>query len=278
MNSTRTAHILLAIVFLFVTLPVYGVWDGGLEDGGGGGGETSPAVYLYPSVVSVPAGSTVRLDWWSDFVTSCTGTNFSTGGATGGSVDVIVNTTTNYFISCTGYMGPASASATVSVTASGADLVALDPISVFGSLTPGQSLTFSGVLKNVGNSTAPGGFQFRYQLDLGGDGSYDINFDGTVPNDVTASQTRAVTSSAWEALPGLHGVRLCVDIPPYPNGVVSEHTESNNCGTPLFFTVSSESNIDATQYSARCTGPVLQSTSHIEYDICVAMCSNVSAE
>jgi len=77
---------------------------------------TSPAVSLTANPASVTSGNSSTLTWSSANVTSCTGTNFSTGNAVSGSVLVTPSATTNYSISCTGIGGTATANITVTVT------------------------------------------------------------------------------------------------------------------------------------------------------------------
>jgi hypothetical protein len=69
------------------------------DDPGGGGPIWATEFYASPTSIS-PGGSTV-LYWSSDGSTACTGTNFSTGGATYGSVAVAPGSTTTYTVDCT---------------------------------------------------------------------------------------------------------------------------------------------------------------------------------
>lgn len=64
---------------------------------------------------SVAVGQSALVTWASTNATSCTGTNFSTGGATSGTVTVSPVATTIYTVACTGAGGTASASATTTV-------------------------------------------------------------------------------------------------------------------------------------------------------------------
>lgn len=57
-------------------------------------------INVNPAIISTGQSST--LSWSSVSATSCTGTNFSTGGATAGSVVVKPNSTTTYTINCNG--------------------------------------------------------------------------------------------------------------------------------------------------------------------------------
>lgn len=58
------------------------------------------------SSITVLAGSPVQLSWSSGYATSCTGTNFSTGGSTDNSVTVNPTTDTTYSIRCENSTSP----------------------------------------------------------------------------------------------------------------------------------------------------------------------------
>lgn len=76
----------------------------------------TPTALLTASPSSVGYGSASTLQWSSSNATSCTGTGFSTGGATSGSVSTgALTSNQTYSVSCTGAGGTASNSATVTV-------------------------------------------------------------------------------------------------------------------------------------------------------------------
>jgi hypothetical protein len=76
----------------------------------------TPTATLNASPTSVANGGSSTLTWSSTNTTSCTGTGFSTGGATSGSVSTgALSSTTNYQLTCTGSNGSANAFATVNV-------------------------------------------------------------------------------------------------------------------------------------------------------------------
>jgi hypothetical protein len=79
-------------------------------------GVPAPTATLSANPTSIPSGQSSTLTWGSTNATSCTGTNFSTGNAVSGSVTVTPLTTTTYSLGCTGAVGSASASATVTVS------------------------------------------------------------------------------------------------------------------------------------------------------------------
>lgn len=74
---------------------------------------------LSASPAGIYSGDSSTLTWSSANANSCTGSGFSTGNATSGSVAVYPGATTVYSVTCTGTGGSGSASATVSVTAGG---------------------------------------------------------------------------------------------------------------------------------------------------------------
>lgn len=167
----------------------------------------------------------------------------------------------------------------ISVTAVGPDLTVLDPISISGAVVPGESIQFSALAKNIGSVTTAAGFESRFQLDLGANGTYDVTFDVTTAAAVSVDSSDLVTSAAWEVLPGSHRVRLCADLPPYDYGVIDETDEDNNCGAPLDFTVSSGTT-GVTDISANsvCTGTQLSTQMQDTYDTCIDFCMNATAE
>ncbi len=71
-----------------------------------------PTCAVSVSPTSVVQGNSSTLSWSSTGATSCTGTNFSTGGATSGSTSVSPSSSTTYTASCTGAGGTASCTGT----------------------------------------------------------------------------------------------------------------------------------------------------------------------
>ena len=76
----------------------------------------APTAILTATPTTIVAGNSSTLTWNSTNTTSCTGTNFSTGGAVSGSVVVSPTASTTYSVSCTGTNGTAAANAMVTVT------------------------------------------------------------------------------------------------------------------------------------------------------------------
>jgi len=77
----------------------------------------TPTASLSASPSSITSGQTSVLSWSSTHATSCTSSDFSTGGATSGTFAVAPGVTKTYTVTCSGSSGSANASATVTVTA-----------------------------------------------------------------------------------------------------------------------------------------------------------------
>lgn len=101
----------------------------------------APTATLSANPTSLVVGISSVITWSSTNATSCTGTNFSTGGATLGSVTVSPTQTTSYLVSCSGAGGSASASQTVTVTALLSPTVSLSVTP--GTLSSGSSATLT---------------------------------------------------------------------------------------------------------------------------------------
>ncbi len=83
------------------------------------GGPLPPTASLTATPATIAAGGSSTLAWSSTNATSCTGTNFTTGGAVSGNISVTPAATTAYSVSCTGAGGTVSAAATVTVQTGG---------------------------------------------------------------------------------------------------------------------------------------------------------------
>ena len=59
-------------------------------------------VSISPSSSTMYTGGSSTIIWSSENATSCTGTNFNTGGATSGNLSVSPTSTTTYTITCSG--------------------------------------------------------------------------------------------------------------------------------------------------------------------------------
>lgn len=91
---------------------------------------------------SITSGQSSTLVWSSTNATTCSGANFSTGGATGGTTSVSPTITTTYSVTCTGPSGSATDATTVTVTTTppggggpSVDLTATSPVSSGSSST-----------------------------------------------------------------------------------------------------------------------------------------------
>lgn len=297
------------------------------------------AAYLVGNPQSITSGHTSLLTWSSTGSNSCTGTGFSTGNATSGSVLVTPAVTTTYSVSCTNGSQTAVSTTTVSVsdilgvsctatpnpatvfssvlwtsavsggagayeyswsgtdslsgiessitksyssvgnksatltvisgsetvstecndvicqsascTCSGptcglevaegtsTDLSANTPVLLTGLNEEGNTVTFQGTITNIGDTTVSGSFQNRFQVDIDGDGSYDLNLDASAASyTIGLSDSATVASPEWSAIPtGTHKVRFCSDLPPAGTGSIAEVNEDNNCSGTLTFAV-----------------------------------------
>lgn len=77
---------------------------------------TLPTAVIVALPSTIVSGQSSTLTWGSSNATSCTGTNFSTGGATSGSLLVSPTSDTTYSVSCTDGTNTANAATTVFVT------------------------------------------------------------------------------------------------------------------------------------------------------------------
>jgi hypothetical protein len=188
---------------------------------------TAPTASLTPSPSTINSGSSAALTWSSTNATSCTGTGFSTGSATAGTISVSPTATTTYSVSCTGSLGSASQSATVNV--------ALRPNLTAGAVTPtsgstGQAVNFSSTVTNSGVATA-GASNMSFLIRAQGASTLTV---GTAAIGSLAAGASAVGSYSHVFQGGgTYEVRACADYHPYQAGggsVVTESNESDNCG------------------------------------------------
>ncbi|XKT74229.1 MAG: hypothetical protein ACJKTH_02655 [Patescibacteria group bacterium UBA2163] len=112
----------------------------------------SPTVSLSANPTSIAAGNTSTLSWSSSNATSCTGSGFSTGGATSGSRSVSPSSNTTYGIVCSGAGGTVYKAASVSVTQAVATNLSIYPTSI----VRGNSATISWSSSNATSCTGSG--------------------------------------------------------------------------------------------------------------------------
>ena len=177
-----------------------------------------PAAALSASPTTVSSGSSSVLTWSSVNAASCTGTNFSTGGATSGSVSVSPSTTTTYTVTC----GTASSQATV--------VVQFLPNLVAGSVSPAtvavaNAYNFSSTITNNGAGPTLQGsavrFQKAYTSTGGGASEVGTGYINTLAAGASAQ------ASATYSFPsnGTYYMRACAD----KDEQIQETNEGDNC-------------------------------------------------
>ncbi len=162
------------------------------------------------------------------------------------------------------------------------DLAARAPVLGSGLNVAGSDVSFQGLITNNGNKSVRAPFQNRFQIDIGGDGTYDLTLD--TPREVHTVPLRwieTVMSPVWKNIPsGTHFVRFCVDVPPYPNGSLNETRENNNCGQTLVFAVSGSNSRPSIQVEPQIVKKgdrVVVSWNAKDVDSCVVSGPGVSA-
>jgi len=106
---------------------------------------------LTANPATIAPGDQSTLTWASNYATSCTGTNFSTGGATQGQISVSPLVATTYSVQCDGSGGNSPvAPATVTVTARVLKAVNLQPYSPFWA--GGGPITFTFACPSCGTT------------------------------------------------------------------------------------------------------------------------------
>jgi hypothetical protein len=196
-----------------------------------------PTATLTASPTSITYGGSSTLTWSSTNATSCTGSGFSTSGATSGAVSTgSLSTNTSYTVTCTGSGGSATDSATVVVgQAPQPDLTAgrVSPTSV----PTGTTLTLQAPIGNSGVSTGAGFTSlFQRASDASGSGATDIgtSAQGTLAQ---GAQTTATLSYSFSSA-GTYYARLCADKSSAGStGTIAESDENNNCGPWTAITV-----------------------------------------
>lgn len=141
----------------------------------------------------------------------------------------------------------------------GADLTVSEQPALYSGLNETSStVRFIGTLRNIGNGTLDGTFANRFQVDIGSNGSYDLNLNvASAAYSIVLGGTVDVVSPEWASVPaGIHAVRLCADTP----SSIDETDETNNCGPELTLAVADPGaavTIDAAQGFVRPGGNVL---------------------
>jgi len=133
-----------------------------------------------------------------------------------------------------------SSEATASTADCRPDLVVLTPLTINGSLTVGQSLTFSGTVKNQGSFNA-GASTARFCINSTDANNCLTNVVSGIWRNTPATAALSANSSAfltssasWTAVAGSYTLYLCADV--NGNGVVTESSEgaASNCSSLPF--------------------------------------------
>lgn len=142
----------------------------------------------------VNAGDTIHLSWTSSNAVSCTGSNFSTGGAVSGSnVPVTVPATTIYGVNCTGPGGSDTANVLVTVNVSSSAL----------SLIPDSSSIQSGKKINLNwNGTNVVADKCKITSSAGLNTGFLTGTSGTVPNITINNPTTFTLTCTSSVAPG----------------------------------------------------------------------------
>ncbi|MES2135410.1 MAG: hypothetical protein V4449_04175 [Patescibacteria group bacterium] len=157
-------------------------------------------IILVPSAIDT--GGSSLLSWSSSNATSCTGTNFSTGGASGGTVTVSPAGTTLYSVTCTDGSQTATASATLTVNPPPAPTVTL--IANPNRIQTGESSTLTWTSTNA-VSCIGSGFDTAGNVSgsvstgsLAETTNYSITCSGESSSTTSTSGGSAATSGTWQ--------------------------------------------------------------------------------
>lgn len=101
---------------------------------------------------------------------------------------------------------------------------------VNGTLTPGSSLTFSSVIRNIGADIIARASTARFRLDINNDGTWDTTLGTRAVNQLNPAATQTVTSPSWISVGGIHKVEVCADY----NAILIDVNRGNNCTTTTF--------------------------------------------
>ncbi|HEY1042221.1 MAG TPA: CARDB domain-containing protein, partial [Candidatus Paceibacterota bacterium] len=185
---------------------------------------------LTPTLIAY--GGASILQWGSTNATSCTGTNFSTGGATSGSLSVTATQDTTYTVTCTGPAGSASDSELLSVGAQPQpDLVAGSVTA--GSPQAGVSATLSANATNVGPGTS-GAFPILFQVSETG-ALAQSGYLAALSSGASGSGSASYTFPSA----GTYQVRACANYNTSWTAITTESNYANNCGPWTNVTVAS---------------------------------------
>jgi uncharacterized cupredoxin-like copper-binding protein len=179
-----------------------------------------PAVTFTADPLSVTAGQTVHLAWSATDATSCTGTNFGTGGAVSGAKNVVPTQTTTYTLACTGPGGTATKSATVTVAPSsfaigvhvkttaalsvragagtGMALLCVQPLGATGILVGGPKIANGYTWWNIDYASGCDGWSVEEYLGISVANPPTVSFAAS-PTTITAGKSATLTWSTTDA-------------------------------------------------------------------------------
>lgn len=183
-----------------------------------------PTATVVPLPAYILSGGSSVLTWGSTNATSCTGTNFSTGGATSGNVVVSATQNTTYTVTCTGDGGSATDSDLLTVyPAPLPDLIVPGTVSA-GSAVAGTPTSLSAVATNVGLTTS-GAFPILFEITSNGALAQSSYVSGL-------SSGALGTGSASYTFPsaGSYSVRACANFNTSWVAITAESNYANNCG------------------------------------------------
>lgn len=109
--GTQSGYAVVSSGYSYATISGEGGLCGDLIEGA-----TLPTAVILVNPSTIQSGNSATLTWGSGNASSCTGTNFSTGGATSGTISVSPTDTTSYSVSCTDGSNTANASTVLTVT------------------------------------------------------------------------------------------------------------------------------------------------------------------
>lgn len=196
----------------------------------------APTATLTANPTTLAAAGNSTLTWSSTNADQCTGTGFSTGGATSGSVSAPLTVTKDFYVNCSNEAGMATASARVTV-GSNPDLVS-------GNITPttataAVATSFSATVTNSGSATTGASFPVLFQRATSAGGANATDLGSTTTATLAASANRSVSYSATLPTAGNWYVRACADKRSGADviGLIAEASDSNNCGAWTLITV-----------------------------------------
>ncbi|MDB5189379.1 MAG: hypothetical protein JWL82_336 [Parcubacteria group bacterium] len=217
-----------------------------------------PTATLAASPAVVSSGGSSTLTWSSTDATSCTGTNFSTAGATSGSVSVSPTSDTTYRVDCSGTGGNAWDSRAVTIGTGRPDLTVADGASV--SATQGVPVTLSQTISNNGTASTGGSFYNFIRVCSAYCSPYDQSAEASTVA-LAAGASRAVSFPWTFTAPGTYYYALCTDLRSgYTGGVIDESDENNNCSNWQYVVVSAVAQPDLTAGATTVTNSIAGQT------------------